>query len=475
MNLKYFSVLVSLVIGLSFIACNSSNEYTTTDLSSDGQVKSFSVDAVPYTSIDSITYPYLASTKFTVQSKGTHVIFNKDSLPQHTDIRTLFVNMKYSIGTPAGIKLIYKDSIPEEYWNSTDSVKFIKDGDDYYPRFRIYAYDGTERTYQVNFRIHKQDPDSIRWTKVAGFNLPANGESQVFSNASKDKFTAFIKNGGAVKLYTSPVNQPAWSSAGNTNLPSTAIVRSMQQIGDYYVALDSQGNIYTSAVSSGLSWNKAGLTNIISLVGQLPEVDGRSSKNELLFIYKDNSDSKLKYAKTSDFNTSELVKISTRGDNNEVISTFPIKDFSSFNFSTGGVNALMVVGGVDEEDNLIRKSWRISNVAPSSGESKAEISIFPGNTIHVFPEEDAVTSFLYDNQVYAMSTDSLSLYNSSTGSTWKLASEKQKLHKDMASMGRANVVVDSENYIWVFGGVSKEGVYSQQVWRGRLNRLTFKE
>ncbi|MFV0467726.1 MAG: kelch repeat-containing protein [Dysgonomonas sp.] len=31
--------------------------------------------------------------------------------------------------------------------------------------------------------------------------------------------------------------------------------------------------------------------------------------------------------------------------------------------------------------------------------------------------------------------------------------------------------MDQDNYIWIFGGRSQSNIYTNQVWKGRLNRL----
>ena len=87
MKLNYFFTLLIAFVAL-FAACNDNNETTIENPSSDGQIVSFKVSAYPKNATDSLKYPYLAKTKFTVLNAGAHRIFNLDSLPVNIEIKT---------------------------------------------------------------------------------------------------------------------------------------------------------------------------------------------------------------------------------------------------------------------------------------------------------------------------------------------------------------------------------------------------
>lgn len=88
MNLiKKILLFISLVILLGFYSCNSND--TNIDiqtLGSDGQIKSFTVAAKAENAADSIAYPSLKSTFFTILSNKSYEIFNLDSLPPRIDL-----------------------------------------------------------------------------------------------------------------------------------------------------------------------------------------------------------------------------------------------------------------------------------------------------------------------------------------------------------------------------------------------------
>ena len=489
MNLKHFFYAVaSLIFVIALSSCNSDNEFLIpSEQSPEGRIIGFSVSATPFTSMDTLTYPALPTTKFAVENRGVYQIVNLDSLPMHTDIRSLKVALEYASGIHTRTDLVYpKDSIVE--WNETDSVKFIRTKELYYPQFKVVAPSGYERTYTVSFNIHKQDPDSIKWLRVKNnninFDLKEKGETQVILSADKSQFIAFTNNQSKVNIYTSPVESPAWTAVSQSGaiLPANTLVKSLHATNNSYVIIASDGQngvAYSSPIGSTLTWTEHNQINIQSIVGLLPEVPATKSAplNEFLITYLDNTNT-LVYAKTSDFNEISEVKLTSRNDN-KVIDGFPVKNYSSLQRTTNSENFLIVSGGVDSKNEALKKSWIIKNISlANETESKpAEISIYPGATSHIVPFTTQVTSFLYNDMIYAISSDSLSLYNSQTADTWKKADKKQKLDKSMADMNLPSVVVDKENYIWVFGGVSNDKTnptYSQQIWRGRINKLGHK-
>lgn len=478
MNLKYlFYSIASLIFVIALSSCNSDNEYKIDgELSPDGRIVSFAVDARPFTAMDSITYPALKTTQFTIQARGGYNIFNVDSLPKGTDIRSLHVTLKYANNIHTRTNLVYpKDSIVE--WNETDSVKFmqVKETGKFYPEFKVVAQTGYERTYAVHFNIHKQDPDSIKWTS-AGYTLSKKGETKVVINADKSKFIAFTNDKSKVYCFENNIGTTTWTelTQSGATLPTNTMVNSLLVTSDRYVILSATGTVYTSPTEGGLNWTAHSLANVNSVIGLLPEVAGQDATplKEFLITYL-NENNTLVYAKTSDFATVKNIRVTGRNDN-KLISDFPLKNYSSLIKSADKEDFIILVGGKDSKDEFVQKSWMIKNISIGDDTKSilGEVSIFPGTTSKLVPYKTQVSAFLYDEKIYAISSDSLSLYHSNMGDGWIKGKKQQKLHKDMADMNLPSVVVDKDNYMWVFGGVSnKTSAYSQQIWKGRINRL----
>ena len=161
MKLKKFSYLLFFVTFL-LIALSSCNDNTTTTTeggSADAQIYSFALSAIPVSSIDSVNYPIMAKTKFSIdQSKN--LIYNIDSLPYKTKLKKFATTLTYSSYGIAKLQLVYPDSIAE--WNGTDSINYTLN-----PKIKVYAANGLDsREYTIDIRIHKIDPDTILWHKA---------------------------------------------------------------------------------------------------------------------------------------------------------------------------------------------------------------------------------------------------------------------------------------------------------------------
>jgi uncharacterized protein YcsI (UPF0317 family) len=58
------------------------------------------------------------------------------------------------------------------------------------------------------------------------------------------------------------------------------------------------------------------------------------------------------------------------------------------------------------------------------------------------------------------------------GLEWKQTGENQSFPQEFRVRSNASVFTDSENYIWIFGGISSEQAQITDAWRGRLNKFT---
>lgn len=491
MNLKHILYPIAcLIFVIAFAACNSDNEYSVdTDQSPEGRIIDFTISASPYTRMDTLTYPALSKTKFTINNRTGFEIFNNDSLPVNIDIRTLKVNLKYASNIHAKTDLVYpKDSTeyPTE-WNETDSVKFfqVKGSDIWYPQFKVIAPNTNERLYYVTFNIHKQEPDSINWEQIDNFSLKRAGSTKVILSADKANFIAYTLNSGKVYKYTSPVSNPKWTEFA-TNLPSTANVQSLHATDKFFVMI-ANGAAYTSPIADGETWTKQGDYKVESIVGILPElVSNRATPLNEFLITVYNAET-LVYAKTTDFKEIDTDIVLQSWNENKVLDGFPIKEYSTMDkVINSNETYLLTVAGKDHTNKLVTKPWMIKNIslADKTASKPARIDILGGKSYNQIPYEQGVTAFWYDDKIQAISSDSLSLYTSLSGDLWEKANAKQKLKakvgnkEGMEKMNMPSVVVDKDNYMWVFGGVSStkdsNPTYSQKIWKGRIHRLGFK-
>ncbi|MDR1675931.1 MAG: exo-alpha-sialidase, partial [Tannerella sp.] len=62
------------------------------------------------------------------------------------------------------------------------------------------------------------------------------------------------------------------------------------------------------------------------------------------------------------------------------------------------------------------------------------------------------------------------------GITWNLADTLIVLPEDYRARGYASVLVDEEQFLLLFGGKERNGANMlEELWRGRINRLGFRE
>lgn len=481
MNFKYIYFQILLVVSILFlISCNEHSEYDISTASSDSQITYFSVISRPLNAADSLVYDYLPKTFFTILSSESagYDIFNQDSLPVRTRIGTMKVNMSYT-NTPNKIDLLYLDSLRVDSvvsWNSDDSIKFIYDNQHkiYYPKITIVAPDAlNKRTYTVNFRVHKLNPDSIAWNIVTTssgdkFILPKKGESKTIANDEKSEFYSLIKSNGIIYFYKSSVLSPNWNLVETTTLPSNAVISSMTQLDNQLYVITEDGKIYFAKPADYDGWKLIeNSLKVKSIAGILPIDDSTQSNNYIITYY--NAQNKLAIAKTSDFVNIEDVSISGKLDN-LVEDGFPVNDFSNLYISQDYKDYLLLLGGTDKNEKISRSTWYIS----TDIDKENSIVVMPGKENKLLPYSLGVTGFFYDEKVQALSADSLSLYSSKNGQVWTRQEKTLRLPAEMKTMNKPSIVVDNDNYIWVFGGYNNTANkdYSQQIWKGRINSLS---
>ena len=84
------------------------------------------------------------------------------------------------------------------------------------------------------------------------------------------------------------------------------------------------------------------------------------------------------------------------------------------------------------------------------------------------------TLFYYDNKPYLMTPSTernILFFSGNFGLDWEEAEENQAFPAGFTKRSNASVITDSENYIWIFGGISAEQAQLTDVWRGRLNKF----
>ena len=185
-------------------------------------------------------------------------IFNVDSLPVGTDPTKILISELKASGTVSiQSKITGKDTVVTK----KDSIDFST------PRIiTVYATDRVStRKYQMDIRIHKEWSDSVTWQRTAS-GLPAlSSVSQLHALTVESTLYAFGLEGIEPVVLTASVESPQqWTRHAIS--PVTLDVHSVVRHGNRFFALASN-QLMTS--TDGINWTSANATGVPNSFTQL--------------------------------------------------------------------------------------------------------------------------------------------------------------------------------------------------------------
>lgn len=475
MRTKFLSILASfLVLSLAITSClDSDKEY---ELSSDNIITAFELDSIYYGKY----------YKFTIdQING--LIFNADSVPVSADtiidkilIKTLNTNGYVTAGPESSGE---KDTL----FNYADSIDLSKTMDEPLV-LRIRPYDGSAfKTYRIEVRRHIQDPDSLVWWGQEGKQDPY---TKSFSNGNvtdgqKSKtvyldnkiFVFTVDNDGTnPQVYSEAIGtmpENTWSAPSAIS-PTNINITSTIPFLDKLYTTSSDGKVYSS--TDGATWTE--ITTDGSKVNSLLTTFNNKENLDLSIAGIIEVDSKLYFAKGT-FDAAQTLSwekggaVPVEDPTNPDEQIFPTENISatkSYTTATGLQRAVLIakpeVGATDtypwfsENDGL---TW----TAMQTDKAKYALPVMENPSI-----------IYYGKNFYAFGGDFSTIYTSVNGMVWEKVEKKFlfpnseegiNIFKDRT---RYSMTVDKNNYIWIVW--HKGSNYTDQVWRGKLNRLGFK-
>ena len=435
----------------AFSSCLNSDQVSS-DALQDAQIYSFSASAA-YDSTGT-----LANAKFSIDQLNSR-IFNRDSL--EFGFKPKNAQLSITTAYASAIKLYLSDPDSIYFWNSTDSVAI-----DRLKTIEVIAQDQTSfKRYDFKLNIHQQDPDILTWTKLQGSYIASPFVEQK-TILMDDTFLTFYKTSAGIQLaQTTSPGSVAWQTLSVSSLPDNTIVSSILcgyspnlTNGNIYTAyaLDTENNIYSS--NDGISWDK-----IISphTVKALYAVSPNTPDSVLTIL---DVNGVLKFAKTrhDDFMTFSIK------NSNIDFANFPTTEFSCISVSKSNVYSskyYIISGGKTATGSSNNKIW----ILQEDGNKISSVSVQPA--FHI----QGSTLFGYDDKVYLLTTGNDEevklMISENNGITWHEAENNQALPDNFSYRQEASIVVDTNNNIWIFGGISNTNTQFTEVWRGRLNRL----
>lgn len=511
MRIKFLSFIASFFM-VSFVITSCLDDDNNIEYSPDATIHAFELDTIGYGK----TY------KFTIdQLKGE--IYNEDSLPVHADtiidrilIKTLTTASQYVTilkEKPNGDGM-YEDSV---YLNLSDSIDLRKP-----LKLRVYstealAYGDREKAkkYTISVRVHKHDPDSLRWSYVGKVDDNINGpQRSIVLGANIITYTDL--NG--IKVYQSAVNNPNnWTSTsisttdGTISTMPTSIISFNNKL---YATFKDNENAYTS--TDGITWSKSKLENVKYFLAPI-----NGDKDKISYIRKATDEGKYFFATSTDGETEDYVLYEKYKNHlsADAIKRFPNNITSYINYENrNGTKGAMLIGEAeqsttlsDDKDDKMALPWGYSEdnisvnklneqgeeILDDNGDNIKEtitisrwVDLPAGSSLSYCPELINPTLVYYNSQFYLFGNGFDSFYTSPSGRDWKktdkkfsfpnLDEDEQYSTETPEFRGRENysMVMDKDNQYLIFifskGSVEEPAYqYNSEVWRARLNQLWF--
>lgn len=295
----------------------------------------------------------------------------------------------------------------------------------------------------------------------------------VFGAADAEYYYMYMQPANTSKgyqLYRSSVSDGKnWTSQSLTGLPAGEVrLSQITEMGDYLYAVTTKGALYRSA--NGLDWTLVENTpSIKSLLGSIRATDdftGSGKQTSALATVID-TDGKLTFA--------SLDKSQEWKSGVEVPAGFPISNFGNVSYTSMFRARLMLVAGRDKNNNLLNSSW-----ATADGIDWAMLTDSEANQ---FDKQEGVSVVEYDEKFFMLSgingagKASSAVYLSKDGGVnWTVSDTLVVMPADFKPRGFASICVDQHNFMYLFGGKeTTNSNVSDQIWRGRINRLGFKK
>lgn len=499
--MKKFTIisLAAIAAATTFTACNSDSPTYETEIVSNVGVRSFKL-----TKNDSVL-ANLDTVFFTIDLNKA-LIFNADSLPYGTRTDTLVpvISMmdavsKMELRVPKGDGT---DSVYDYLESQTHVIDFSKGPVKLYVKSQ---YSDLDRTYTISVNVHKEKSDSLAWGETARTDIPT-----LFQNITSQRT---VRTADATYCLTSDgssycmskradATQP-WESY-NVTLPQNALPWTFAATDDALYIL-AQSALYRSA-DSGLTWSDTGIA--------MNHIYGAYGNRLIGNVDKDGA----RYS--TEYPASELKPLP---EGMPVEGTSPT---ISYSFKLGEAPIMTFIGGRDADDNLSADTWafdgsdwaRITTAPLPDGLEEmclVPYFTFTVNSVFVATEHSVFLAFGgTDGEV-----NNRTVYISSDfGRTWKKGGESIQFPSYIPALRQAQALVETLTlgsrsadewirfapeyraatgtslmpfassgsratepvttwecpYIYLYGGYSDGDVPSSYIWRGTLNRFSFK-
>ena len=498
----YTFIASSLAMGLG--ACNSDSTevqdeygYTSDVLYSSTAVTAFNIEA------NSDILANLDSVYFTIDQQDA-CIFNADSLPYETEVTKLIPNITSSAGK---LELIVSGSSVMNDTTFTYSSDFT-DSIDFSAKVILRVTSVNEkyvRDYTLKVNVHQVEPDSLYWGDIAWTNLPDSPTEQKTVEFNGEVIS-FLHNSNGYYTWSMPETSTSNGKTTSITFPSTPNISTITAAGDALYYLDTDGNMYTS--TDATNWTATGETWTHIYGGYEDRIIGVKRSNGVYYH----------------------VSYPESGTPTQVSSDCPISGTSTlvlFENKWSDSPLALMIGGRTVSNTLTSATWgydgtswvKISSDPIETG--REGMVFFPYFTFKVDETNWSVTEYttlfafggrdadgvlsntvyvsldqgihwkegddllqlpdyvpaLYNAQAIVWNTTFTSSTRSSVSTRWnEMTPLALPSWWKVASASRAVAPITSWEcpYVYIYGGKTQANRFNTQVWRGVINRLTFK-
>lgn len=248
-NKIIFSIIAT-ILTLGIYSCNSDSETSATYSATNVAITAFSL------SDNEDILPGLDSVYFSIDLNNA-VIFNADSLPFNTDISRMIINITTS--NASGIELSVprknqSDTTINYLEHSTDSIDFSNGP----IKVKLTAADYvTTRDYTIKLNVHQTIPDSLFWNRISRKYIPSALDMTKQKTVQLNGTTYCLTTDGTdfCLMSCTDLHNYKWENL-SPSFSFTPDIYSLTATNDMFYLLDLDGNLYSS--SDAVQWNDCG-------------------------------------------------------------------------------------------------------------------------------------------------------------------------------------------------------------------------
>ena len=405
---------------------------------------------------DTVSYPAENFT-FTIDQVA-RMIYLRDSLPYGSRVD----KMPITITSAGAYGVRFEDDgnggEREVVWSSTDSLDLTKP-----VRIKVYASDEVSaRVYTITVPVHQVEPDSLMWHKVADSFSSGVVTGLTRTVVLGDELVTLAETDGGVAVYKNNWRNPspAWSVTLLGADMADAVVGSAQVFGGQILMTNAGGKVMASA--DGINWSETALAGTVqTLVGAVTTGGGA----RLVAIVDE--DGTRRFRLTADCQ-------SWTEDAGDVPAAFPVNNFTGFELplaTNSRQHRLCVMGTEDPEaalnDTTSFAWYTLDGIRWTEMEGASTLRL---------PKLELPTLLHYAGETWAFGTGEdeklTRLFTSEDyGLVWREKTRDARLDYSFEGRTAYSAAVDGDGWLWMV--FSSEDGLSDEVWRGRVNRLGF--